>query len=223
MCWTTWWVLRSFLVDFTITASATARLLRWRQGSSEERFRRELLASGLCLPPAAYAGIPVDELQERYDTTLRALLDKHAPCRTARHRCQPTTPGSMPTVPRPSAGQGRSNGGVGGRCWILIGWSGLGKPGKNNNYSPPNKISSGRKKFWQQGWSQENRSRWTCGIPDSGSTSSKLRSHLFIVDWFFSVFHSCTLFLSIAFFLCRAPTWCSLAGVYKYLNWIEWS
>ena len=50
------------------------------------------MASGLCLPPAAYSGIPVDELQERYDTTLRALLDKYAPCRTARHRYQPTTP-----------------------------------------------------------------------------------------------------------------------------------
>ena len=33
-------------------------------------------------------------------------------------------PGSMPTVPRPSAGQGRSKGGIGGRSWILIGWSG---------------------------------------------------------------------------------------------------
>ena len=38
-----------------------------------------------------YSGIPVDELQELYDTTLLALLDKHAPCRTARHRCQPTS------------------------------------------------------------------------------------------------------------------------------------
>jgi len=55
----------------------------WK-GFNEDNFRRELLASGLCLPPAAYSGIPVDELQERYDTTLRALLDKHAPCRTAR-------------------------------------------------------------------------------------------------------------------------------------------
>ena len=105
------------------------------------------MTSRLCLPLAAYAGIPIDELQERYDTTLRALLEEHAPSRTARHRCQPTTPGSMQTVPRPSAKQGLLNGGIRGRSWILICWCGLGKPGRNNDCSPRNKISSGIRKF----------------------------------------------------------------------------
>ena len=113
---------------------------------NEDSFRRELQASGLCFPLTAYSGIPVDELQERYDTTLRTLLEEHAPCRTARHRCQPTTPGSMPTVPRSNTEQGLLNGGIGRRSWILIDWSGMGKPGRNN-CSPPNKISSGGENF----------------------------------------------------------------------------
>ena len=117
----------------------------WK-GFNEDSFRRELLASGLCLPPAAYSGIPVDELQERYNTTLRALLDKHAPCRTARHRSQPTTPwfdaDCAKAKRRTRAFERRYR-----RSWILIGWSGLDKLGRNNNCSPPNKIRSGRRKF----------------------------------------------------------------------------
>ena len=54
---------------------------------------------------------------------------------------------TLQTVPRSSAGQAHSNGGIGGRSWILIGWSGLDTPGRNNNCSPPNKIRSGRRKF----------------------------------------------------------------------------
>ena len=94
-----------------------------------------------------YSGVPVDELQERYDTTLRALLDKHAPCRTARHRCQPTTPWFDADCAK--AKRRTRAFGIGGRSWILIGWSGLDKPGRNNNSycSPPNKISSGRRQF----------------------------------------------------------------------------
>ena len=55
MCWTTWWVLRSFLVDFTITASATARLLRWRQYACIEGLQRREVpqrASGQRFVPA---------------------------------------------------------------------------------------------------------------------------------------------------------------------------
>ena len=55
MCWITWWVLRPFLVDFTMTASATARLLRWRQYACLEGLqRRQLLqrASGQRFVPA---------------------------------------------------------------------------------------------------------------------------------------------------------------------------
>ena len=58
---------------------------------NEDSFRIELRASRLC-NPAEYDGASVDDLQELYDTTLRTLLDKHAPCRTARRRHQPTTP-----------------------------------------------------------------------------------------------------------------------------------
>ena len=57
----------------------------------EDSFRTELRASNLC-NPAEYDGASVDDLQEMYDTTLRTLLDKHAPCQTARRRHQPTTP-----------------------------------------------------------------------------------------------------------------------------------
>jgi len=85
-----WWVLRPFLVNFTMSASETARLLCWRQyacwkGFNEDSFRRELLASGLCLPLAAYAGIPVDELQERYYTTLHALPPRKNTLRAELH------------------------------------------------------------------------------------------------------------------------------------------
>ena len=58
---------------------------------NEEAFRDELRASILCTP-AAYDGLSVDELQGLYDTTLRALIDKHAPSRRARYRHQPMTP-----------------------------------------------------------------------------------------------------------------------------------
>ena len=58
---------------------------------NEDSFRTELCASKLC-NPAEYDGASVDDLQEMYDTTLRTLLDKHAPCRTARRRRQPITP-----------------------------------------------------------------------------------------------------------------------------------
>ena len=83
------------------------------------------------------------------------------------------------------------------------------------------------------------RSRWTCVIPGLSlhSFRTKLKSHFFIVDWFFfpliffSVFHSCTLLLFYSFFSSPiivysffsspcTPTWCSLAGAYKCLNWI---
>ena len=57
----------------------------------EDSFRRELRASKLC-NPVEYCGASVDDLQDLYDTTLHTLLDKHAPCRTARRRHQPTTP-----------------------------------------------------------------------------------------------------------------------------------
>ena len=43
MRWITWWVLRPFLVDFTITASATTRLLRWRQYACLEGLQRRQL------------------------------------------------------------------------------------------------------------------------------------------------------------------------------------
>ena len=52
------------------------------------------------------------------------------------------------------------------------------------------------------------------------SFRTKLKSHFFTDDWFFSVVHSCTL-LFLHFFSPCAPTWCLLAGVYKCLNWIE--
>ena len=58
---------------------------------NEDSFRSKLRASKLC-NPAEYDGNSVDDLQEMYDTTLRTLLDKHAPCQTARRRHQPTTP-----------------------------------------------------------------------------------------------------------------------------------
>ena len=62
----------------------------WRN-FDEEAFRDELRASILC-SPSAYHGLSVDELQDRYDSTLRALIDKHAPSRKARYRHQPMTP-----------------------------------------------------------------------------------------------------------------------------------
>ena len=43
VCWITWWVLRPFLVNFTISAFATARLLRWRQYACLERLQRKQL------------------------------------------------------------------------------------------------------------------------------------------------------------------------------------
>ena len=58
---------------------------------NEEAFRDELRASVLC-SPLAYDGLSVDKLQDLYDSTLRALIDKHAPSRKARHRHQPMTP-----------------------------------------------------------------------------------------------------------------------------------
>ena len=57
----------------------------------EHSFRSELRSSKLC-NPGEYGGASVDDLQELYDTTLRTLLDKHAPSRSARRRYQPTTP-----------------------------------------------------------------------------------------------------------------------------------
>ena len=57
----------------------------------EHSFRSELRSSKLC-NPEEYGGASVDDLQELYDTTLRTLLDKHAPSRSARRRFQPTTP-----------------------------------------------------------------------------------------------------------------------------------
>ena len=119
----------------------------WK-GFYEDSFRRELLASAFV---SATGGIFWHTGQRaartiRYHATrppgqTRSRVELHVTDVSRLH------PGSMPTVPRPSAGQGCSNGGIGGRSWILIGWSGLDKPRKNNNCSPPNKISSGRRKF----------------------------------------------------------------------------
>jgi len=57
----------------------------WK-GFDRDRFRDDLLSSQLCSLWAS-----VDWLQQTYDDTLSALLDKHAPRRTVR-RHQPTTP-----------------------------------------------------------------------------------------------------------------------------------
>ena len=57
----------------------------------EDSFRSELRSSKLC-NPGEYGGASVDDLQELYDTTLRTLLDKNAPSRSARRRYQPITP-----------------------------------------------------------------------------------------------------------------------------------
>jgi hypothetical protein len=63
----------------------------WRGFKSDE-FRSDLLASKLCMQAESYEQSTVDELQEIYDTELVALLEKHAPKRTARKRYQPLTP-----------------------------------------------------------------------------------------------------------------------------------
>jgi len=80
----------------------------------------------------------------------------------------------------------------------------------NTVTTPRDSRSSGSSLTWQS-------------IRNSRSTPSKLKSHLFIVDSSFSVFHSCTSSLSIAFCLCRIY---SLAGATRRiqmseLNWIE--
>ena len=58
----------------------------------EGKFRDELLASPLCSPSILSSELSVDELQDIYDSTLAALVDRHAPRRTTRRRHQPTTP-----------------------------------------------------------------------------------------------------------------------------------
>ena len=56
------------------------------------------------------------------------------------------------------------------------------------------------------------------------SFRTKLKSHFFKVDWFFFFFRLSFMYF---IFLCNfvsspcAPTWCSLAGAYKCLYWIE--
>ena len=65
------------------------------------------------------------------------------------------------------------------------------------------------------------RSRWTCAIPDSHSTT-KLKSHFFHSWLIFFRFFIYVLYYCLWFFSSPcAPTWCSLAGAYKCLNWIE--
>jgi hypothetical protein len=52
----------------------------------------DLLGSCLCCPEDTYDDMTIDELQELYDTTIVALLNRHAYSRTVRRRHQPLTP-----------------------------------------------------------------------------------------------------------------------------------
>ena len=63
----------------------------WRN-FDENKFLADLQASPLCSPSILLSELSVDELQELYDSTLVALVDRHAPRRTTRRRHQPTTP-----------------------------------------------------------------------------------------------------------------------------------
>ena len=57
----------------------------------EEQFRDELLASPLCSPSILSTELFVDKLQDIYDSTLAALVDRHAP-----RLGLPTTPNLIP-------------------------------------------------------------------------------------------------------------------------------
>ena len=91
-----------------------------------------------------YEDASVDDLQEMYDTTLRTLLDKHAPCRTVRRRHQPTTPWFERIAPQSSVGQERSNSVIEGLGWLVIGWLGRRRPRRSIDCTDGNRVNSGK-------------------------------------------------------------------------------